>query len=1457
MRSTAQNRRKLSILMMLLYVPLVVALSDPANATGPNLHSVSYTMKLPNGNAAAVHGDGTVEITTPQGASEFRVFPVSQKYDDVATGNGLPDKGQLMTELTKDMGTRPFADGRVVVVFRDGVSPSSDNLSISSKTLHALARSKFGVTQPLVTPAYTNDVIVNQALARMGVSKADRLFGKFSKSTLSAARSTQSSGRLLNFANAYRLNVTLTSVTQAVTTLLKLPSIAYASPDWIVGPMQSPHTMISQTAIRNARQAASSRVTRSTRSSIAANALPSNYAVSASAQSMLNAPSNNAVAALDEIQNKFHQLPGQGEIITNVSLGDLTDAGDTGDATGNCGFYPKVYGPTTHLINGQRYIDWPSMPLIAAYSADANSNLDGTTAVCGVDPQLTEIGLDFSMMAPLPHDLQRSGETGSGFGDLLGIAPGATYRLVVPRPDQSGSITQSALVATFLAAAQQTPRPNVITASLGFGEDVYGFPGRYLEDDPLTQAVIASIVQNYNVVVCISANDGTRLFTNAAIGPSGGSAPTQQIQSGGSPTDLNDVVFSTVPSRDFDSGSVDVGGTTLDDIFAAPPQNPQNARLASMHAFPETRWTGFTSFSSGFGSRVNLSAPSDNVIGVEHTFGGNFDTLDLLLDGGTSASAPQAAAAAAVALQVARLTGRPFHNAVDVRNFLAATGTPVSGVPQSDVYNNVGPQINVGHMVEVLLHNAGRSVAASTPRVAIEQRRNFGNLDGEFLSDTDPANIDLQGPVSTADNTNTDRDEKAWITIAPDWEGLPDNADFRLNVVGNNSKPLAITRWARLLPGQILAAAGLPLVSSSSRTVQMRYRAVQGSHVLAETSFPLTLGPADATTRAVLAPLVPPIVTGPTIAVSYNLQNARDLSNPTLVVSRAGRLDPATGPIFLPAYSVPLSALAGTVQIPVNKLNGGGVYGIGLLFGQVAGTPLYSDFAFTRVALSGAAPPVSNEDPRPTAPLLSSAGSSPGHFLELAYGAPMQVLWNVKNVPSATGALLEVSAPAPSMYRNLNPFNNPNGTIPDNNGFDGGSTFTESLSGTSGSVAFDTKRLVPGFQETVRVIPMRGGVAAGEGGDVSTVLRHGIVPSNGGAIRGGYSIDPNGTTGLLTAWNTSDAKTNASDTIAESFSQVSNSTTQVVAMETAPFSYGTAHLFVSHGWGYGPNLGIFDSLCDTDGTCPDRSDSLVNTATGTIASSWSPTMWCNLCLHFGYSALNSDIKNAPFLIPTDGNGGTYRLYTSNIPANTFSPPYDITAPLANCNGESYQARGFAVNTNTNMATAVFDGSPCGQGPIIITTTLANGSCTSFVGRGVGRPYGAAIDSTTNKLAVLTILDSGLSIYDMTANTSVEVTLPSIGCATCFSSGVIVEADPIHKLFVIERPFSENQFVNNNPMSEILVYDESGNLLKEIRGRINASGILSRPNWYYLQLNPSQRKGYFLTPRGQEIEPFEY
>ncbi|MGH3447640.1 MAG: hypothetical protein ACRDP4_08445, partial [Nocardioidaceae bacterium] len=168
----------------------------------------------------------------------------------------------------------------------------------------------------------------------------------------------------------------------------------------------------------------------------AAASIPRNDGLTSSFQSYLNASGINVAGTFADARKYLHALPGAGEIVTNVSLGDLTDQtmADAGDQ------YVKRHGPTTILRDGQRYLDIPTMPLIPTYVADSEGHLDPTGSTEGQDPKLAEVLLDFSMMAPLPHRQQRPGATGRGLTDLLGIAPGADYRLVVPKVPSSEGV---------------------------------------------------------------------------------------------------------------------------------------------------------------------------------------------------------------------------------------------------------------------------------------------------------------------------------------------------------------------------------------------------------------------------------------------------------------------------------------------------------------------------------------------------------------------------------------------------------------------------------------------------------------------------------------------------------------------------------------------------------------------------------------------------------------------------------------------------------------------------------------------------------------------------------------------------------------------------------------------------------------------------------------------------------
>ncbi|MEU6770090.1 S8 family serine peptidase [Streptomyces sp. NPDC046759] len=828
----------------------------------------------------------------------------------------------------------------------------------------------------------------------------------------------------------------------AARTLAAAPGVVYAEPDRTVSPMNTGAVPLPP-SVRAAAGRAGSPAKDQDGGATGADGVPGNAALGTSLQSFLNAGGVDATGAYSLLKRKFDQLPGAGETITNVSVGDLTDA-----STPHLG----PAGPTTVVQNGRRYLDIPTMPLIPTYTADGTGALDPTGSTQGQDAALGEVLLDFSVMAPLPHDLQRPGMQGSGPSDLLGIAPGADYRLVVPQQP-----TFSQIAVALLAAARQTPRPDVITASLGYGTDAYGVAGRYLEDDPVQQSVIASIVQQYGITMVVSSNDGTRLYTNAAVGPDGGSTPTDVARRAADATRIDDDQLSTTPSRVLDSGSIAAGGTTTDDTLSVPPQNGSAA--SGNGTWATTRLNGSGGFSSGFGTRVDVSAPSDAIPAFEHQ-GQTAQSVAEVLNGGTSASAPEIAAAAAVVLQASRLTGQ-HPSPQDVRSLLERTGRAVPTPPQIDRPLHVGPQLDVTAAVQAVLDQAhGGGAGAGTPRIvrlSVAHRQTTGGLGGSYLEATDPGRIDLAGPGTGAGATGEGL--VGPVTIGADVTGLPDRRGVSYALRIGNHEFTSDAPAIRLTPTQMLTAAGLPVLSTTDRQLSLTFEVRHGHQVLASAAHELTFGPTDGGYAEALAPVVRPVVeAGRSVRVSYDLTGVRKVSSPQLVVSGVGHWNPASAPIFSPAYTAPLTGLRGTVTVPADAFSaGGGIYGIGILQNPTGSSkrgPVYGEFASIRV--DGGSP-----SQRPAAPTLAAKASGEfGHLLEIDRAAPkFSVHYDVSRVEGATGTLLEFSAPGPNMYNSYNMVSNQNGTTRDHDGVDSPATLDRSFQGTRGTADLDARAL--------------------------------------------------------------------------------------------------------------------------------------------------------------------------------------------------------------------------------------------------------------------------------------------------------------------------------------------------------------------------------------------------------------
>ncbi|MDX6236767.1 MAG: hypothetical protein QOG10_1582, partial [Kribbellaceae bacterium] len=935
--------------------------------------------------------------------------------------------------------------GQVLVTLEPGTS-------VTGPALSGTAQHRLAARAP-----QTTDKALDAKLHAVGATSLHPLFPSRSAAatgSLTKAARGQLGADAPDLSRTYVVQVKQQDSTAVASTLRGTSGVAYAEPDRFVNTMNAgaqPLPASVRPAAASADNAAQAPATTSTTGTSPAD-VPSNYALSSSAQAFLNAGGVDAVGAFSTLQSGYGQQPGTGEIITNVSIGDLTDQSmaDAGDS------YVKGNGPTTVLTNGQRYLDLPSMPLIPTYVAGADGSLDPSGSTKNQDPLLGEVLLDFSVMAPLAHDQQRQSATGSGYTDLLGIAPGADYRLVVP---QEPTIEQ--IAGALLAAANQSPRPSVITASLGFGTDSVGFPGRYLEDDPFVRSVVASIVQQDGIVVSISSNDGTRLYTPAAVGPDGGSTPTDVAANSASATTIDDDALTTTPSEVPDTGAIAAGGTTLDDTLAVPA----NSSSPQAGTFAETRISGFGSFSSGFGSRVDLSAPSDNIIAFQHTRGRGVQAVTPVFNGGTSASAPEIAAAAAVVLQASRLAGHQL-SPKQVRDLLEQTGRAVPTPPQIDRTLHVGPQIDVTAATEKALGGKLKSAGPSVVRLSVAHRVTVGGLGGTFLETTDQNRIDLGNMASGGNGEGL----VGPLTFAADVTGLPQGAKptYTLTVAAEHPVTFSShTPAIRVTPSQLLSAAGLPAVSTTDRSVNLTFQVLVGGKAAATVVHrSLAIGPSDGRYVESTAPLAPATAqAGNTVTVSYDLTGVTTATAPELVLSTVGHWNPSLGPIFSAAWHQTLTATTGTVTIPADAFKGGGgIYGIGIALSGFGGNPSYIKYGeFAPIRITGG-----SDATRPDAPTIAGttglenglSSGTYGHTAEVTRTAPdFGLRYDVRGIPGAKSAIAEFSAPAPTLYGSLNTFSNANGSALDNDGVDTPSTASKTLSATSGTVRLDALSL--------------------------------------------------------------------------------------------------------------------------------------------------------------------------------------------------------------------------------------------------------------------------------------------------------------------------------------------------------------------------------------------------------------
>jgi hypothetical protein len=933
--------------------------------------------------------------------------------------------------------------GSVLVAFRAPVSASHGRIQTTAK-----GAQKAGLPEAAVK---NETVRVNDVLAGLKATSVRHLFTNLPTAQVEAARARamRATGRYLtDLTQVYEVKFSPTINDGEAANRLQTSGLVWtAMPD---------HKYSQPVVDKTATPAGVAPASAANAALSTASGLPPNYSYATDGQSYNDAASNNVTGGAVAVAKKFGQQPGQGETITNISLGTIDNS-------------------STVLEGGQRFLEQSGFPKIPTFISHQTCTPPGSTQSCSVsldgagtntaDGQgdLTEVLLDFSTMAPPPRGDARvpNPQAPGQLGEILGAAYGANYRLINPQVNGTGDFFAAFLGAGFL----QTPKPDVVTASIGNGLPPGAFPDDEFEAETMIRDIVTTLTFGQDIFVTISAGDG-QTDTGTAGPPNGTSGPYNLAPPGFvapdldsfNPADPNYTYNWTSEARLLpDSGSNSAGGTTLNDVFNNSPDNTSISPLqAHTQTTTETRWTGQQNFHSGTGNRLSIAAPADDVLFLAQVEDANGNPVDPVsvepeLVGGTSASCPEIAAAAAVVRQVARLTGHPL-TAVQTRDLLAATGHP-NVTPTFDLaHNPVGRTLDLTAAVNRVLSMAGVSGKPELVRMTVAQRKGVPGNAGygrTFYTDTPQdaaartATIDLsQGldPASSFNNETlapTGNNLNSPITFGVDAAFLLPSAKFSWSLAfGNKTIKVPAADFdpsrpsLRLLPTEIFKLLGMNPASSQGRTVRVT-ATTAGLSIAEQVAFKAL---ASATYTIATSPAFVPLATqglDSSVTVHYDLRGLRGATSGQLLVSDIDRALPRAFPDRDPnahGIVIPLGSLVGSVSVPLAELQGAGVYGLALR-GVDHGVALNG--------LSGTVDSTSSWIPlriapgtrgTPTSPKVEAVASGFGSTTPVwwdvadveAAGSPrFSVTYDVRAVPGAKSTIVEFSAPSTDFLGSL------------------------------------------------------------------------------------------------------------------------------------------------------------------------------------------------------------------------------------------------------------------------------------------------------------------------------------------------------------------------------------------------------------------------------------------------------
>ena len=328
-----------------------------------------------------------------------------------------------------------------------------------------------------------------------------------------------------------------------------------------------------------------------------------------------------------------------------------------------------------------------------------------------------------------------------------------------------------------------------------------------------------------------------------------------------------------------------------------------------------------------------------------------------------------------------------------------------------------------------------------------------------------------------------------------------------------------------------------------------------------------------------------------------------------------------------------------------------------------------------------------------------------------------------------------------------------------------------------------------------------------------------IIQTPSGADISGYDVDPNGTEGLVTEGVL--LNNGRYDFAVATFDQRTGKIIKVEAEQKNILGD-----FITLGV-FGNSTGLVEYEHVSRLFVNKRIYGVINPLDGNkLTGSWTPPLQADDIIYEVGRALG--FPDAAFLYFENNDRDEASLvFSSNVGANTFGPVININDQVF----ARYNSPVMAYDGGTNQAVvAASPGCPkCGN--TVALVDLATGVISEFPGLGLGFVNGIAVDPNTGIACTSTEIDFSVEFYNLATQTGIIVRLP--GATNQAQSGLDVEVDPIHKLFLVGQEVSSTAPSG----SSIQVFDEQGNFVESLNG----FGLPATP--VYMALHPSERAGY--------------